>query len=347
LPGDGAPHEAEVISAQGYEPFGSLMPGRNYSSGSYRHLFQGQEHDDEINGGVGTSYAFEYRIHDPRIGRFLSIDPLAFYFPWNSPYAFSENRVLDMVELEGLEAATTPDKAEAEDPKWGLPDGGEGWTEGTMHTFPDGTTSRSFNGPTPEPNGGLGSTSPSIQPSANSGGLLHPKPRSSSLRGPTLSQGRPNYALSYEVPSLGPKVNAAFKVVGDFANAGRLMMTVTQHSLRHSAANTQFRYGAAKSTGRLTSVSNTTLTRATKIQLTSASNVAKTIGRGFGIFGAGVTTIQSIADGNYTLGDFAKTSVGLVTTFTPYGWAYGAVDLGFSLYFGKSLTDRLGEWIDD
>lgn len=38
------------------------------------------------------------------------IDPLAFYFPWNSPYAFSENRVLDMVELEGLEAAETEDK---------------------------------------------------------------------------------------------------------------------------------------------------------------------------------------------------------------------------------------------
>jgi RHS repeat-associated protein len=86
------------------------LPGRNYSSDSYRYLFQGQEHDDEINGAVGTSYAFEYRIHDPRIGRFLSIDPLAAKYPHNSPYAFSENRVMDMVELEGLEAAPTPDK---------------------------------------------------------------------------------------------------------------------------------------------------------------------------------------------------------------------------------------------
>ncbi len=40
---------------------------------------------------------------DPRVGRFLSIDPLASEYPHNSPYAFSENRVIDGVELEGLE----------------------------------------------------------------------------------------------------------------------------------------------------------------------------------------------------------------------------------------------------
>ncbi len=42
-------------------------------------------------------------MYDARIGRFLSIDPLAGKYPWNSPYAFSENRVIDAVELEGLE----------------------------------------------------------------------------------------------------------------------------------------------------------------------------------------------------------------------------------------------------
>lgn len=103
LLGPGVQYQAEVVSATGYEAFGALLPGRNYSSGSYRYLFQGQEHDDEINGSTGTSYSFEYRMHDPRIGRFLSIDPLAAKYPHNSPYAFSENRVIDGVELEGLE----------------------------------------------------------------------------------------------------------------------------------------------------------------------------------------------------------------------------------------------------
>jgi hypothetical protein len=42
-------------------------------------------------------------MHDARIGRFLSIDPLASSYPWNTPYAFSENRAIDGIEFEGLE----------------------------------------------------------------------------------------------------------------------------------------------------------------------------------------------------------------------------------------------------
>lgn len=40
---------------------------------------------------------------NPRLGRFFAVDPLAREYPHNSPYAFSENRLLDGVELEGLE----------------------------------------------------------------------------------------------------------------------------------------------------------------------------------------------------------------------------------------------------
>jgi len=106
--GGGSAKQPELISASGYEPFGSLLPGRNFSTSSYRYGFQGQEKDDEINGATGTSYAFEYRIHDPRIGRFLSLDPLAAEYPHNSPYAFSENRVIDGIDLEGLEYMKSP-----------------------------------------------------------------------------------------------------------------------------------------------------------------------------------------------------------------------------------------------
>ena len=94
------------VEIQGYEPFGSLLPGRNYNAGSYRNLFQGQEHDDEIYGATGTSYAFEYRMHDARVGRFLSVDPLTAKYPHWTPYAFSGNRVIDSKEIEGLEPAT-------------------------------------------------------------------------------------------------------------------------------------------------------------------------------------------------------------------------------------------------
>ena len=68
----------------------------------YRFLFQSQESDDEIR-GKGNSLNYKFRMHDPRIGRFFAVDPLAAKYPWNSSYAFSENRVVDGVELEGLE----------------------------------------------------------------------------------------------------------------------------------------------------------------------------------------------------------------------------------------------------
>lgn len=93
---------------QGDEPFGSLLPGRNYSSGSYNFGFQGQEKDDEVYGVTGASYAFTYRMYDARIGRFQSIDPLTAKYPYWTPYAFSGNRVIDKVEFEGLEPADPP-----------------------------------------------------------------------------------------------------------------------------------------------------------------------------------------------------------------------------------------------
>ena len=65
--------------------------------------FQAQEHDDEVKGD-GNSVNYKYRMHDPGLGRFFAVDPLAGSYPWNSTYAFSENIVINAVELEGLES---------------------------------------------------------------------------------------------------------------------------------------------------------------------------------------------------------------------------------------------------
>ena len=94
---------ADVQSYSDYYPFGMLVPSRHGSSESYRYGFQGQEKDDEIKGGEGNSLNYTFRMHDPRVGRFFAVDPLFREYPHNSVYAFSENRVIDGVELEGLE----------------------------------------------------------------------------------------------------------------------------------------------------------------------------------------------------------------------------------------------------
>ncbi len=92
----------EVLSANSYYAFGSLMPKRGFNSVSYRYGFNGKEKDDELKGS-GNSYDFKFRMHDPRLGRFLSLDPLQKDYPWNSPYAFAENKVINGADLEGLE----------------------------------------------------------------------------------------------------------------------------------------------------------------------------------------------------------------------------------------------------
>ncbi len=94
-------YTADVLSYSDYYAFGAAMDGRSYQSGSYRYQFQGQEEDPELWEGA---VSYKYRVEDPRLGRFFSVDPLASAYPANSTYAFSENRVTNAVELEGLEA---------------------------------------------------------------------------------------------------------------------------------------------------------------------------------------------------------------------------------------------------
>lgn len=60
------------------------------------------EKDNEPK-GLGNSLDFGARIYDSRLGRFMSVDPLARQYPWNSTYAFAENRPIDGKDLEGME----------------------------------------------------------------------------------------------------------------------------------------------------------------------------------------------------------------------------------------------------
>ncbi len=93
----------DVISWTDYYAFGAPKVGRSFEkSDGYRYGFQGQEQDKET--GLVN---YKYRMHDPRLGRFFAVDPLTAKYPFYSPYAFSGNRVIDMVELEGLEPAST------------------------------------------------------------------------------------------------------------------------------------------------------------------------------------------------------------------------------------------------
>jgi RHS repeat-associated protein len=88
-----------------YYPFGMKMEGLFYQNTTQNNvnkiLYQGQEIQDELDLGW---YQFKWRMYNPEIGKFMSVDPLAEKYYYNSTYAFSENKVINAVELEGLEA---------------------------------------------------------------------------------------------------------------------------------------------------------------------------------------------------------------------------------------------------
>jgi RHS repeat-associated protein len=66
-----------------------MMPGRTYSAqNSYRYGFNGKENDNEVK-GEGNQQDYGMRIYDPRVGRFLSVDPLTKEYPDLTPYPFA------------------------------------------------------------------------------------------------------------------------------------------------------------------------------------------------------------------------------------------------------------------
>lgn len=92
---------ANVDAYSDYYPFGSIMPGRNYSSGDYRYGFNSMEKDDEIKSITGSSYDFGARMYDPRIGRWMSIDPQFHKQPGWSTYKSFLNNPIKYVDPDG------------------------------------------------------------------------------------------------------------------------------------------------------------------------------------------------------------------------------------------------------
>ncbi|WP_317127868.1 RHS repeat-associated core domain-containing protein, partial [Gynurincola endophyticus] len=61
-----------------------------------------KENDDELK-GAGNQQDYGMRIYDPRLGKFLSVDPLTKGFPHYTPYQFSGNSPILNIDLDGAE----------------------------------------------------------------------------------------------------------------------------------------------------------------------------------------------------------------------------------------------------
>ncbi|OED45288.1 hypothetical protein AB832_01400 [Flavobacteriaceae bacterium (ex Bugula neritina AB1)] len=84
-----------------------LLPNRHGNSSDYRYGFNGMEKDDELK-GTGNSYDFTKRFHDPRVGRFFSIDPLDKQYPFQSPYIFAGANPIRYIDIKGMGPGDPP-----------------------------------------------------------------------------------------------------------------------------------------------------------------------------------------------------------------------------------------------
>ena len=92
----------EIKSMNDYYAFGMVQPGRHYNADAYRFGFNGKEKDHDIQSS-GNNYDYGFRIYNPRLGKFLSVDPLAASYPWYTPYQFAGNKPIWALDLDGLE----------------------------------------------------------------------------------------------------------------------------------------------------------------------------------------------------------------------------------------------------
>ncbi len=117
-------YEAVIVTEADYYAYGMQMPGRNASFGVYRFAYNGMETDNETK-GLGNSYTTEFRQYDPRLGRWLSLDPLMAQFPSVSPYIAFDNNPNYFKDLTGQSPGPT-------DPKEGT------WEVFKVYTVTDG-----------------------------------------------------------------------------------------------------------------------------------------------------------------------------------------------------------------
>ena len=90
----------KILDKNDYYPFGmNTIQESEYSVTTSPLNYKFQEQELQETG----FYSFKWRNYMPDVGRFFGVDPLSEKYSYQSHYNFSENRMLDGRELEGLE----------------------------------------------------------------------------------------------------------------------------------------------------------------------------------------------------------------------------------------------------
>ena len=95
--------DREIIQRNYYYSFGLRVDAPHFlneESPINQYLYNGKENNEEL----GLNWlAYGFRMYDPAIARFPSIDPISDQFSWVSPFNYAENKPVDGIDLWGLQ----------------------------------------------------------------------------------------------------------------------------------------------------------------------------------------------------------------------------------------------------
>jgi len=98
---DGGEDEYMAYISDASNTSGSSVDGSGITAANgYRYGFNGKEKDNDMD---GNNYDYGFRIYNPGLGRFLSVDPLAPKYPFYTPYQFAGNKPIVAMDMDGAE----------------------------------------------------------------------------------------------------------------------------------------------------------------------------------------------------------------------------------------------------
>jgi len=121
---------ADVRSLTDYWPFGAPLQERQFVADQYRFGFNGKEADPKWM-GVGVAIDYGFRVHDARVGRFLSVDPLRAQYPMLTTYQYASNSPVWMIDVDGLEGGVATEAESANETSYGL----DGTSQGSIPNY--------------------------------------------------------------------------------------------------------------------------------------------------------------------------------------------------------------------